>query len=214
MLDIAGRKFIAYYRMDDVPLSDQVLCVQEHTRRQGGQVVRGYRDQEPEARSDRPGLKKAIAAAKRHGASLIVATLDKLGRDVRFLRTLERSGLDFVACDLPEANSRTIHVLRALAEYEQRRTEAAAHTRGRNLDPAARARGARRAGEVLRSQADAAYRELAPLVAELRAAGFTLREIASRLNAAGYRTRRGQEWNPMQVSRVLKRSGRASGSDA
>jgi DNA invertase Pin-like site-specific DNA recombinase len=214
MSDIAGRKFIVYYRIDDVPLSDQVRCVEEQTRRQGGQVVRGYRDQEPDARADRPGLKKAIAAAKRHGASLIVATLDKLGRDVRFLRTLERSGLDFVACDLPEANSGTIHVLRALAEYEQRRAEAAASTRGRNLDPAARAKGARRAGEVLKSQADAAYRALSPLVAELRAAGFTLQEIASRLNAEGYRTRRGREWNPMQVSRVLKRSGPASGSDA
>jgi DNA invertase Pin-like site-specific DNA recombinase len=77
-----------YYRIDGVPLRDQVRCVEEHARRQGGQVVRGYRDEGPDARADRPGLKKAIAAAKRHGASLIVATLGQLGRDVRFLRTL------------------------------------------------------------------------------------------------------------------------------
>jgi DNA invertase Pin-like site-specific DNA recombinase len=214
MSDVAGRKFVVYYVVDDVPLGDQVRCVEKHTRRQGGQVVRDYRDQEPDARSDHPGLKKAIAAAKRHGASLLVATLDRLGRDVRFLRAVERSGLDFFACDLPEANSRTIHALRAVAEYEQRRAEAAARARGRNLDPAARAKGTRRAGEVLRSQADTAYRGLAPLIAELRAGGFTLQEIANRLNAAGHRTRRGQEWNPMQVSRVLKRSGPASSSDA
>jgi DNA invertase Pin-like site-specific DNA recombinase len=208
MLDVTGRKFVVYYRSNGVPLSDQVGCVEEHTRRQGGQVVRAYRDEEPDARPDHPGLKKAIAAAKRHGAALIVATLDQLGRDVHFLTTLERSGLDFFACDLPEANSATVHALRALAEYEQRRAEAAARTRGRNLDPVARARGARRAGEVLRSQAEAAYRELAPRIAELRAAGFTLQEIANQLNAEGHRTRRGQEWNPVQVSRVLKRSPR------
>jgi DNA invertase Pin-like site-specific DNA recombinase len=205
MLDIADRKFVVYYRIDHVPLSDQVRCVEEHARRQGGQVVRDYRDEEPDGRAGRPGLKKAIAAAKRHGAALIVATLDQLERDVDFLKTLERSGLDFFACDLPEANSATVHALRAVAEYEQRR---AARARGRNLDPAARARGARRAGEVLRSQAEAAYRELAPRIAELRAAGFTLQEIANQLNAEGHRTRRGQEWQPVQVSRVLKRSPR------
>jgi DNA invertase Pin-like site-specific DNA recombinase len=209
MLDIAGRKFVVYYRVHRVPLSDQVRCVEEHARRRGGEVVRGYRDEEPDGRrAGRPGLKRAIAAAKRHGAALIVATLDQLGRDVGFLRTLERSGLDFFVCDLPEANSATVHALRALAEYEERRAEAAGRARGRNLDHAARTRGARRAGEVLRSQAEAAYRELAPRIDELHAAGFTLQEIADRLNAEGHRTRRGQEWNPVQVSRVLKRSSR------
>jgi hypothetical protein len=208
MLDTTDRKLVAYYHVDCVPLSEQVRCVEEHTQRHGGLVLRGYRDEETKARSDHPGLKKAIAAAKRHGASLIVATLHDLWRHPRFLRSLERSGLEFFACDLPEANSRTIHVLRALAEYEERGAGAAARTRGRNLDPAARARGSRRAGEVSKTQADIAYREVFPLVAELRAAGFTLQEIADRLNAAGYRTRRGQEWNPMQVSRVLKRAPR------
>jgi DNA invertase Pin-like site-specific DNA recombinase len=210
-MDISERKFIAYYHVDGVPLSEQVRCVEEHVRRERGRVVQGYRDEGSVKGSDRPGLKKAIAAAKRHGASLIVATIHKLWRDERVLRRLERSELDFVACDLPEANSGTIHVFRALAEYEERMAEAAARTRGRNLDAAARARGTRRAGEVLKAQADIAYRELVPLVAELRAAGFTLQEIADRLNAVGHRTRRGQEWNPMQVSRVLKRVSQAPG---
>ena len=54
-------------------------------------------------------------------------------------------------------------------------------------------------------ETDEAYRDLAPLMKELRDAGKPLRAIADELNAQGYETRRGKPWNPMQVRRVLQR---------
>jgi hypothetical protein len=55
-------------------------------------------------------------------------------------------------------------------------------------------------------RADAAYADLAAMLAELRSGGLSLRAIAARLNAEGHTTRRGRLWNPVQVTRVLERT--------
>ena len=169
--------------------------------------MKSYRDREPIKGPDRPGLKKALAYARRVGA-LIVATLEGLSRDVVFLRLLRDSGVEFFACDIPHANASTIQVLTALAEYNarvaSRRTKeglaaykargelGASKPEGRNLTPEARAKGSRVAAQVRTARAKEAYRELAPMIAELREAGFTLQQIADRLNEDGLTTRRGR----------------------
>ena len=134
------------------------------------------------------------------------------------------AGVDFVACDNPHANRLTIHILAAVAEDEARRisdrTKAAlaaykarggvlgaARPDGRRLTPEDGVRGREKAGEVRRANARAAVADLAPLMAELRAEGLSLRAIAARLNDEGHTTRWGAAWNPMQVARVLERVG-------
>jgi DNA invertase Pin-like site-specific DNA recombinase len=217
------RKLVAYYRVGDIlDLEEQVKCVEDHSREVGGIVIKAYRDEETSRRPDRAELAKTLAYAKRNGASLIIATLKGLSRDVQFLRALQESGVDFAACDMPHANASTIHVLAALAEYDARMASdrskralaayrdkggklGAARPEGRNLDAQARAKGARTAGMVVKAKADEAYRQIAPMMRELRKAGHTLQEIADRLNDEGFRTRRGHRWNAMQVSRVLMR---------
>jgi DNA invertase Pin-like site-specific DNA recombinase len=216
------RQFVAYFRVDGVGLAEQVRCVEEHARTAGGVVARRFRDDESGGAENRPQLRKALAYVRTRGGTLVVASLWGLSRDVAFLCALHDSGVEFTACDFPQANHRTIDVLAALAEYEARsasaRTRAglaaykarggklgAARPGGATLTVEARARGVRRAGEARRRQADEAYREVGPMVADLRGAGFTLQQVADRLNEAGYRTRRGRPWNATQVSRVLKR---------
>jgi DNA invertase Pin-like site-specific DNA recombinase len=132
------------------------------------------------------------------------------------------SGVDFVACDNPHANRLTIHILAAVAEDEAKmvsdRTRAAlaaykargnvlgaARPDGRRLTREDGVKGRERALEVRQANARAAYVDLAPVVAELRAEGLSLRAIADRLNAEGHTTRRGKPWNPVQVARVLAR---------
>ena len=70
---------------------------------------------------------------------------------------------------------------------------------------AARAKGTLAAARVRTAKALESYREIAPMMAELREAGFTLQQIADRLNEEGIATRRGRAWSAMQVSRVLDR---------
>ena len=81
------------------------------------------------------------------------------------------------------------------------------HWKGReHLRQAAIRKAVQVATEVRAKETDAAYRDLAPLIRELRDAGQPLRAIAADLNAKGYETRRGKPWNPMQVGRVLQRN--------
>lgn len=68
-----------------------------------------------------PELAKAIAQAKRSRATLVVAKLDRLARSVAFTSALVESGVEFIACDNPNANRLTIHILAAVAEDEARR---------------------------------------------------------------------------------------------
>lgn len=168
-------------------------------------------------RSDRPELAKAVAVCRLYGARLIVAKLDRLSRDPGFLRDLERSGIDFVAADMPDANRLTVGIMALVAEQEREaisaRTKAAlqaAKARGQVLggykghtfteaehEASARARRAR-------SEAQAA--RLGPVIAELQAAGITSAYgLAKALNERGIPTPRGSTWQAVQVQRVLKR---------
>ena len=225
-------KIIAYYRVSTkqqgdsgLGLEGQVAAVAAYARGQGAAIVRAYREVESGKRADRPELVKALAHARRSRATLVIAKLDRLARNVHFLSSLMESGVDFIACDNPYANRLTIHILAAVAEDEAKRISertraalaaskarggrlGAARPDGRRLTPELGVKGRARAREVQRAAVAAAYADLAGELAGLRADGLSLRAIAARLNADGHTTRRGKSWNPMQVARVLGRASR------
>lgn len=67
----------------------------------------------------RPALAQALSLCRLHGATLVIAKLDRLARSVHFISTLmEDKDVDFLACDFPQANRLTIHILAAVAEHE------------------------------------------------------------------------------------------------
>jgi DNA invertase Pin-like site-specific DNA recombinase len=203
-------------------LEAQQAAIDAYAAYHGGNVVRVYTEVESGKRTDRPQLAAALAHAKRSRATLVVAKLDRLARNVAFLSRIMEAKADFVACDNPAANKLTLHILAAVAEAEAEaisaRTKAALtayKARGgklggalpqcRNLTQEARQRGAKAAGESLRAKADEAYADLAPIVRELHAKGTTQAAIAAELNKLGHTTRRGKPWNQVQVGRVLQR---------
>ncbi len=156
-----------------------------------------------------------------YGAKLVIAKLDRLSRDAHFLLGLEKAGVDFVAADMPNANRLTVGIMAMVADEERRmisrRTKdalAAAKRRGVKLGgyrknakftaAARKAAIAAKADKVAKRAAD-----LAPMIAELQAAGATsLRAIADGLNQRGIPTARGNAvWSATQVARVLSRAG-------
>jgi DNA invertase Pin-like site-specific DNA recombinase len=225
------KPLVAYYRVSTqkqgasgLGLEAQVAAVDAYARAHDADVLKTYQEIESGKRADRPELDRALAHAKRSGATLVIAKLDRLARNVHFLSGLMESGVDFIACDNPHANRLTIHILAAVAEDEARRISertraalAAYKARGGKLGAArpevpkltaeARSRGARAAGATARAKADADYNDLAPAMVAMRSSGLSLRAIATRLNAEGQTTRRKRPWNPVQVARVLKRAG-------
>lgn len=225
---------VAYYRVSTkqqgdsgLGLEGQQAAVEQFARQSGARIKAAYIEVESGKLADRPEFARALAHAKRSKATLCVAKLDRLARNVEFLAKLMNSAVEFVACDNPHANRLTLHILAAVAENEAKaisdRTKAAlaaARARGmrlgsarpghwdgreqQRLDGLAKARAV--AVEVRQAKARDAYSDLLPEVRQLRAAGQTLAAIATKLNADGHTTRRGRPWSPVQVQRILARA--------
>jgi DNA invertase Pin-like site-specific DNA recombinase len=176
-----------------------------------------YVEQESGKDDDRPELAKALNRCRLTGATLLVAKLDRLSRNLAFIATLQDAGVKFVAADMPEATEVTIHIMAAMAQHErkiisQRTKEAlgAAKARGQKL-------GGWRGGPVVdhrlgtaakREKARAFNARVAAAIAELQAQGITgLSELARGLNEQGVRTSRGGNWQAVQVARVLASAG-------
>ena len=168
----------------------------------------------------RPQLEAALAMCELTGATLVVAKLDRLSRNVAFLAALQDSGARFVAADMPEANELTIHIMAAVAQAERK----AISKRTKEALAAAKARGTKLGGArgnledlrkgpavsaVVRSRAsqDRASKVRRHIEA-LQASGIvTLRALADKLNAAGITTPRGGKWQASQVKRVIDATG-------
>jgi DNA invertase Pin-like site-specific DNA recombinase len=131
--------------------------------------------------------------------------------------------VDFESCDLPNANSMTIHVMAAVAENEakaisQRTKDAlkAAKARGvklgadragaAKLTAEAREKGQKAGRETNRQKAIDEYADVLPIAEAMRANDASLIAIAKHLNSEGFRTRRNADWTETQVFRMLKRA--------
>lgn len=226
-------KIVAYYRVSTkrqeesgLGLEGQRAAVEAFAQANRANIVTSYTETESGRKADRPKLALALAHAKRSKATLVVAKLDRLSRNVAFLSAVMDSGVDFLACDNPHANRLTIQILSVMAEDEARRISertkaalAAAKARGQLLGSArpdhwegredrrlaGSVAGAKAAGEAHRKAAQEAYTDLVPIVSELRGKGYSQQAIADELNKLGHTTRRGKPWNQAQVHHVLKR---------
>jgi DNA invertase Pin-like site-specific DNA recombinase len=209
--------FVAYYRVSTdrqgrsgLGLDAQREAVQRHIANHAGELAAQFCEVESGRRNDRPQLAAAIAAAKKTKATLIIAKLDRLARNVHFVSGLMESGVDFVAADNPHANKLMVHLLAAFAEHEReqisQRTKdalAAAKARGTKLGR----NGAERLAPAYRAEAIERARQLAPVLAELKSAGMSARQMARELTARGIATLTGARWHAQTVIRMLDRAG-------
>jgi DNA invertase Pin-like site-specific DNA recombinase len=90
----------------------------------GGVVLHEYMEVESGTHDDiesRPQLKTAVAHALYANAKLVIAKLDRMVRSISVMAYLDRMRVQFVACDNPNANELTIHLLAVVAEDEAKR---------------------------------------------------------------------------------------------
>ncbi len=225
------QKIVSYIRVSTrrqgesgLGLEAQRAAVRGYADQHGSRILAEFVEVESGKIANRPELAKALAQAKRHTATLVVAKLDRLARNVAFTAALLESGVEFICCDNPTATRLTIHILAAVAEDEARRISertkaalAAAKSRGqklggarpecRNLTAESRQRGSSRGAEAVRAAAEEAYRELGPLLVQMRQSGLSFRDMAAFLNAAGHATRQGKPWSDATLFKVCRRLG-------
>jgi DNA invertase Pin-like site-specific DNA recombinase len=177
---------------------------------------------------------KAIELAKANKAILIVAKLDRLARDVEFTSALFNGGVEFICCDNPNANKLTIQLLSVIAEHEaevisKRIKDALAVKKekigkgiyinkdGSTMSPV---NGEFRLGnpngfgeyqklgvEKIKENARNNKNNIQAMdvICSARKEGMTFQAIADKLNKLQYTTRRGKQFNPIQVQRLYKK---------
>jgi DNA invertase Pin-like site-specific DNA recombinase len=170
----------------------------------------------------RQSLAEALAACRAHGATLVVAKVDRLTRSSAFLESLQEGSVEVRFCDLPDIKGATgrflLAQMAAVAALEagliSERTKAALAAKvardgqwnrnaSHHLVPGA---GQKAASTAAREQANKRAEDLADAVAQLRASGVTsLRRIAAALNESGAETPRGAAWGPSTVRNLLVR---------
>lgn len=216
-------KYIAYYRVSTkkqkasgLGLEAQRNIINTFTKDQT--ILAEYTDIETGTRkgNDRQELKKAIAEAIKNNAVLIIARLDRLSRNVSFITALMESEVDFVACDMPQANKFTIHIFAALAEQEaeliSKRTKDALKVlkrSGKALgSPENLTAEAMKIGLITRQQnalENENNKKATALIVSLKNEGNTFFFIAQELNRLGFKTRRNKEFQQIQVQRLYDR---------
>lgn len=222
-------KYVGYFRVSTkrqgqsgLGLDAQRQSVNTYLAGVHGQLVADFVEVEHATRkgNHRPQLAAALAQCRVHSATLVIAKLDRLARNVAFVSHLMESGVEFTACDFPQANRLTIHILAAVAEHEAQmisdRTKlalAAAKRKGTVLGRPVGAyrlnyhKGAQVSARVRAEQAQRRAADLVPLIESIKAGGaVTLRQIAASLNGRGIPTARGAQgqWSAVQVSRIME----------
>jgi len=218
---MATGKFIAYYRVSTdrqgqsgLGLEAQRTAVSAYLNGGDWDLLNEFTEVETgkgsNALAKRPQLNAAIKACRQQGATLVIAKLDRLARNVHFVSGLMESRVDFVAADNPHANKTMIQMLAVFAEHERDqisiRTKAAL--------AAAKARGVKLGvnGKALARQNKEAANQFAASIANqvqaIRADGYTtVTAITEQLNERKVPTARGGKWHFPSTQRLLKRLG-------
>jgi DNA invertase Pin-like site-specific DNA recombinase len=221
------QRFVTYYRVSTqaqgrsgLGLEAQRVAVEHYLRSREGKLIGEFTEIETgkgaNALERRPELRAALDLARRQGAVLVLAKLDRLARNVHFVTGPIESGVDFVAADMPHATKVMIQIHAVMAEHE--RDQISARTKAALA--AAKARGVKlgvtglanlRPNLEARQEAAKRFAErMKPIFEGFELRGLSQRQMVAELNALGIKTPRGGAWRLKQVQRVLKRASSMS----
>lgn len=172
------------------------------------EVIAEHEDVQSGSDAQRPALTEALELARKTGATVLVAKLDRLSRKVSFIASLlDDKRVQFRVATMPHADKFQLHIYAALAEQEREfislRTKAALAQSTKKLGGLRDKTGER--NKAVQREATSRAEKVSAIILPLREQGRSLREIADVLNKAGIRTARDASWNASQVQRTLAR---------
>ena len=213
-------KYIAYTRVSTkqqgIGLDAQMAIIGKWIDDNGGGTIVASMSEKESGKDTihRPVLQQAIDACKGAGATLIVAKLDRLSRDVADIFALKKiKGLNIVVCDMDASDTMMLGIFATLAQKERelisRRTREALQAlkaQGRQLGnpnaaevmKANNAKGRAKKTDDARNCAENKHAYMA-----VRLMQGTLQSKADFLNENGFKTRNGKAFAPMSVKRLI-----------
>lgn len=214
-------KYVAYYRVStkrqNLGLDAQRNTVLNYISSVNGNLIYSFEEKESGKNNDRVELLKAIDYCKTNNATLIIAKLDRLSRNVSFIFALKDANIKFYCCDLPECNTLTLGIFATIAQSEREtissRTKLALKAKkdkGIKLGaPNATITNEMRllSAKALKNKANnntnnkRAYSVISSLIGR----NMTLKSIAIYLNDNEFRTSKNSLFTPTAVSRLMKR---------
>lgn len=220
---MADGKFIAYYRVSTerqgvsgLGLEAQKKSVIDFLNGGNWELLAEFTEVESGKRHEnRPELAAALSACKRHKATLVIAKLDRLARNVAFIANVLEAGVDVAVVDMPNANTLTLQIMAAVAEHERKmisdRTKAALaakKARGEPLGNRVNLAEAQAKGSMATKRAAEAFAaNILPIIEQIRRSGVdSYNGIAIALNARGIKTARGGLWAAATVRNVMLRA--------
>ncbi|MGL5979710.1 MAG: recombinase family protein [Phocaeicola sp.] len=215
-------QYIAYYRVSTQKQGNSGLGLEAQRSdvarfiSKSGELVAEFQDIESGKKNDRPNLLQAIATCKCLGATLLIAKLDRLSRNASFIFMLRDAKIDFVCCDMPNANSVTIGIMAVLAQDERERishrTKAALSElkrSGKQLgSPQNLTQNSRDISLQVRKQkaySDENNRKAGALIISMRKEGKSFYQITREINELGFKTRTGKIFQQNQVQILYRR---------
>jgi DNA invertase Pin-like site-specific DNA recombinase len=220
---MTARQYVAYYRVSTerqgfsgLGLEAQRAAVRRFLEKAPGKLVAEFTEIKSGSKGCRPQLAEALRVCRMRRAVLLIASLDRLARNVALISSLMDSDLEFVAVDFPRATRLTLHVLAAIAEYESsliserlKAAFAAAKARGVKLGGSRGKSSDMRAAVAAsvaarRAKTKARAMDLAPIAWDLKAKGRSNVEIAEHFNRQRIETPKRVKWRSSGVRRILR----------
>jgi len=210
-------KYVAYYRVSTkqqgasgLGLLAQETAVLKYTGVHG--VFASFTDIESGRNDLRTELAKAIALCKKENATLVIARLDRLSRNVTFISQLMDNKVEFVCCDMPSANAFTIHIFAALAQQESdlvsQRTRAglqeARKTKTLGNPQCLTNEGRAKGVLAIKAKAQANENNIKARAFAHAHEGKKRSVICTLLNKYGFKTSTGKTFSISQVTQLLK----------